>query len=189
MAATLLHIKSRMLLPGEEQEEEEGEDPRAQLVQQLLEYQRYREVAEELAKRKMLERDVFARPPTAEADEDQEEMLLEVSFGDLLEALQEVLRQAKMDAAHAIVPEEVSLTECLCAVVDQLKAEGELVFFNLFPQNTSRLRILVTFLALLELVRTRMVQIWQEELFGPIRISLTVPAEEIETETDREIER
>jgi segregation and condensation protein A len=178
MAATLLHIKSRMLLPGEEQEEEEGEDPRAQLVQQLLEYQRYREAAEELAKRKMLERDVFARPPTAEADEDKEEMLLEVSLGDLLDALQEVLKQATTDAAHAIVPEEVSVTECLCAVVDQLKAEGELFFFDLFPQNTSRLRILVTFLALLELVRTHMVRVRQEEPFGPICISLAVPAAE-----------
>jgi segregation and condensation protein A len=179
MAATLLHIKSRMLLPGEEQEEEEGEDPRAQLVQQLLEYQRYREAAEELARREMLERDVFARPPTAEEGEDREEILLNVSLGDLLDALQEVLKQTAMDATHAVVLEEVSLTECLCAVVDKLRVAGEMVFSDLFSQHTSRLRILVTFLALLELVRTRMVRVQQEELFAPICISLAVPAEEV----------
>lgn len=178
MAATLLQIKSRMLLPEEEREEEEAEDPRAQLVQQLLEYQRYREAAEELARREMLERDVFARPPTVEEGEDKEEILLNVSLGDLLDALQEMLKQTTMDAAHAIALEEVSLTECLCTVVDKLRVEGEIFFLDLFSQNTSRLRILVTFLALLELVRTHMVGVWQEELFGPIRISLAVSAEE-----------
>jgi len=179
MAATLLHIKSRTLLPGEEQEEEEGEDPRAQLVQQLLEYQRYREAAEALARREMLERDVFARPPTDGESEDREEILLDVSLGSLLDALQEVLKRTTTDATHTIALEEVSLTECLCAVVDELRAKGEMFFFDLFPQGTPRLRILVTFLALLELVRTRMVQIRQEELFGSVRISLAVPAEEI----------
>lgn len=179
MAATLLHIKSRTLLPEEEQEEEEGEDPRARLVQQLLEYQRYREAAEELARREMLERDVFARLPTAGEDEDREEILLDVSLGGLLDALREVLKRTATGAAHAIMLEEVSLTECLCAVVDKLRAEGEMFFSDLFPQDAPRLRILVTFLALLELVRTRIVQIRQEELFGPIRVSLAVPVEEV----------
>ena len=179
MAATLLHIKSRALLPEEEQEEEEGEDPRARLVQQLLEYQLYREAAEGLARREMLERDVFTRPPTPGENEDEEEVLLEVSLGSLLDALQEVLKRTAAGAAHAFVIEEVSLTECLCAVVDKLRAEGEMLFFDLFSQDTPRLRVMVTFLALLELVRTRMVRIRQEELFGPIRISLAVPVEEV----------
>lgn len=179
MAATLLHIKSRTLLPAEELEEEEGEDPRARLVQQLLEYQRYREAAGELARREMLERDVFTRLRVAGEDGDEEEILFDVSLGSLLDALQEVFKRTTTGAAHAIAPEEVSLAECLCAVVDKLRAEGEMLFFDLFPQDTPRLRILVTFLALLELVRMRMMRIRQEELFGPIRISLAVPAEEV----------
>jgi len=186
MAATLLHLKSRALLPEEEREEEEGEDPRARLVQQLLEYRRYREAAEELARREMLERDVFVRPPAPGENEDEGEILLDVSLGSLLDALQEVLERTATGAVHTIVPEEVSLTECLCAVVDKLRAEGEMFFFDLFPQDTPRLRILVTFLALLELVRTRMVRIRQAELFGPIRMSLAVPVEEIEIETEIE---
>ena len=78
-----------------------------------------------------------------------------------------------------MITSEVSLTECLCAVVDKLRVEGEMVFSDLFSQHTSRLRILVTFLALLELIRTRMVRIQQEELFSPILISLAVPAAEV----------
>jgi segregation and condensation protein A len=182
MAATLLHIKSRALLPAEElgEEEEEGEeDPRARLVQQLLEYQRYREAAEELARRALLERDVFTRGPAAEEGDGAEEAPpLRASLGELLDALAEVLRRTSLLSAHAVSAEEVSLTECLCALLDLLKERGDVTFFDVFPPAASRARIVTTFVAVLELVRARLIRVDQGDLFGTIRLSLAVAPQE-----------
>ena len=95
MAATLLHLKSRLLLPGEDTtEEEEGEDPRAELVRQLLEYQRFKEVADLLNRQDLLDRDVFARAPLLDESDNEADIVYDVSLGDLLDALQEVLKHA-----------------------------------------------------------------------------------------------
>lgn len=177
MAATLLHIKSRLLLPTDEaDEEEDGGDPRAELARQLLEYQRFKEAAELLNRRALLERDVFARAPLRD-ESDTEDIVYDVSLGDLLDALQEVLKRAAPEAVHQVILEQVSLREQLCLILDTLREKPQLLFTDLFPSGTTRLQILVTFLALLELVRMRMVHVRQEERFGPITLVLAVSAD------------
>jgi len=178
MAATLLHLKSRLLLPEEEtSEEEEGEDPRAELARQLLEYQRFKEAAEMLNRRDLLDRDVFARAPLPDETDPEPDIVYDVSLGDLLDALQDVLKRAAPEVVHEVILEQVSLREQLCFVLDMLRERTAVVFTDLFPSGVRRLQILVTFLAVLELVRTRMVQIHQEEHFGPIVLTLAVSAD------------
>ena len=179
MAATLLHLKSRLLLPGDDttEEEEEGEDPRAELVQQLLEYQRFKEAADLLNRRDLLERDVFARAPLPDESDTESDVVYDVSFGDLLDALQAVLKRAAPEVLHQVILEQVSLREQLCFVLDTLRERTEVVFSDLFPLGATRLQLLVTFLAILELVRTCMVHLRQEEAFGPIVMNLAVSAD------------
>ncbi|MEW6301350.1 MAG: segregation/condensation protein A [Thermodesulfobacteriota bacterium] len=178
MAATLLHIKSRMLLPGgETDEEEEGEDPRAELARQLLEYQRFKEAAELLNRRALLERDVFAREPLRDETDAEADIVYDVSLGDLLDSLQEVLKRAAPEAVHQVMLEHVSLRERLCFILDTLREKTKTCFTDLFPPGTTRLQILVAFLALLELVRMRIVHVHQEERFGPILLTLAVSAD------------
>ncbi len=178
MAATLLHLKSRLLLPGDETtDEEEGEDPRAELVRQLLEYQRFKEAADLLNRHDLLERDVFVRAPLLDETDTEADAVYDVSFGDLLDALQEVLKRAAPEVVHQVILEQVSLREQLCFVLETLRERTEAVFSDLFPPGAMRLQILVTFLAILELVRTCMIHLRQEELFGPIVINLAVSAD------------
>src|SRR5215510_9113906 len=178
MAATLLHLKSRLLLPGEETADEvEGEDPRAELVRQLLEYQRFKEAAEMLNRRDQLDRDIFSRLPVRDENDTEQDIVYDVSLGDLLDALQEVLKRAAPEVVHEVILEQVSLREQLCLVLDTLRERAEAAFSDLFPPAATRLQILVTFLAILELVRTRMIRLRQEEQFGPIVMQLAVSAD------------
>lgn len=178
MAATLLHIKSRLLLPSDEaDEEEEGEDPRAELVRQLLEYQRFKEAAELLSRRALLDRDVFARDPFRDEADSEQEVVYDVALGDLLDALQDVLKRAAPETAHHVMLEQVSLRERACFILDRLREQAPLSFADLFLPTATRVQIVVTFLALLELVRMRLVTVFQEERFGPIFLTLAVPVD------------
>lgn len=178
MAATLLHLKSRTLLPGEDTpEEDEGEDPRAELVRQLLEYQRFKEAAELLNRRDLLDRDIFARDPARDDNEAEQDLVYDVSLGDLLDALQDVLKRAAPEVVHEVVLEQISLRDRVCFILDTLREHKEARFTDLFPLGATRLQILTTFLGLLELVRTRMIQVVQEAQFGPITLSLAVSAD------------
>ena len=176
MAASLLYLKSRLLLPLEETpEEEEGEDPRAELARQLLEYQRFKEAAETLIGRELLNRDVFMSSHPCPSNRRAKTMsCMSLSLGDLLDALQDVMTRVDSQEAHQIMLEHVSLRGRLCAVLDTLREKREVFFEQLFPQNSTRLQVLVTFLAVLELVRNRMIQVRQENPFGPIVASLAV---------------
>ena len=165
MAATLTHIKSRMLLPPSEDETEEpDEDPRADLVHQLVEYQRYREAAVALGERAVLTRDVFRRDPAA-PDNDRGEgiRLRDVTLGDLLEAFREVMERALRESFHEIVHEEISVDECLQLIVRRMEMDGPLRFRDLFAGAPSRRRLVATFLALLELVKQQAIHARQEE--------------------------
>jgi segregation and condensation protein A len=178
MAATLLHLKSRLLLPSEEAaDEESGEDPRAELARQLLEYQRFKEAAEMLERNNMLGRDVFTRVPMRNEPNDEQDVVYDVSLGDLLDALQEVLKNAEPDVVHRVILEQISLRERVCMVLDLLRERTQVAFTDLLSADTSRLQILVTFLATLELVRTRMIDVNQDERFGPIMLTLAVSAD------------
>jgi segregation and condensation protein A len=179
MAATLVHIKSRTLLPPDESElddEEEG-DPRDELVRRLLEYQRFKDAAGELERRDVLKRDVFVRSP--EPPDDVETVGFEsVSLFDLISALRAVLDRLPKDSVHQVVLETVSMREKMSLLLDDLHRRGKVVFQDLFAGAVSRLEVVVTFLAMLELVKIRAVKIWQEEAAGPIVIALAAPLEE-----------
>lgn len=173
MAATLLHLKSRLLLPIQEAVEEDGgPDPRAELARQLLEYQRFKEAAATLDRKLLLGRDVFTRPPLPSPA--QPEHIHDVGLGDLLDALRDMLKKAEPELVHEIVLEQVSLRERVGVVLDLLRERGRITFIELFSADTTRLQILVTFLASLELVRSRMIDMQQTVPFGPILLSLAV---------------
>lgn len=178
MAATLLHLKSRLLLPDEGGvDEEEGADPRAELARQLLEYQRFKEAAELLNRGDLLERDVFVRSPARDETDAEQDLVYDVALGDLLDALQDVLKRAAPELTQQVIVEQVSLRERLCFVLDTLRERATVVFTDLFPAGVSRMQILATFLAILELVRTRMVHLHQDAHFGPIALTLAVSAD------------
>lgn len=170
MAATLTHIKSRMLLPpSEEETEEPDEDPRADLVHQLVEYQRFREAAVALGERPVLDRDVFRRDAEV-PDRDQGEgvRLRDVTVADLLEAFREVMERALRESFHEIVHEDISVDECVQVIVRRMEMDGPMRFRDLFAGLPSRRRLVATFLALLELVKRQAIHARQEEDGGEI---------------------
>ncbi len=179
MAATLIHIKSRMLLPvGEEEaEEEEGVDPRAELVRRLLEYQRYKEAAAELEQREVLTRDVFVRA-SAPIEEAGPREFREVSVFELLGALKRVIDRLPKDFVHEVTLEKVSVREKMTLLLDTLRDQSRVVFESLFADVKSRLEIVVTFLAMLELVKVRAIRIYQDDMAGPIVIEAAADMDE-----------
>ena len=181
MAATLIHIKSRMLLPpGEDEdgEEEEG-DSREELVRRLLEYQRFKEAADELERREILKRDVFVR--RSEVPEDLATAGFEgLSLFDLISALRQVLERFPDEGIHEVTLERISVREKMSSLLDDLQRRGKVIFQSLFEAAASRLEIIVTFLAMLELAKIRAIRVWQEEREGPIVIELAAPLEDIQ---------
>ena len=175
MASTLIHIKSKMLLPEpEEPEEEEEEDPRAELVRQLLEYQAFKEAATNLGERPILERDVFTRtaflPEETEKSTATEEELIEVSIFELIEAFHRLVSRIDKKELLEIDLEKMSLTDIINGIMERLANEKNLTFDELLGERKERWRIIYTFLALLELVKLRMVKAYQTSAFGVIRI-------------------
>ena len=176
MAATLIHIKSRMLLPPPEEPEEEEEDPRAELVRQLLEHKTFKEIAENLGSRPLLERDVFTHaavlPEETEksADDEEEEELIEVGVFELIEAFHRVIAQMDKKVLMEIDLEKLSLTDIINDVMDQLTVAKNLTFEDLLQGKRDRRRIIYTFLAILELIKLRMIKAYQTSIFGVIRI-------------------
>lgn len=181
MAATLIHIKSRMLLPPgeEEDEEEEGGDPREELIRRLLEYQRFKEAAAELEKREILRRDVFVRP--SEVPDEMESVGFEgLSLFDLISALRHVLDRFPEERVHEVTLERISVREKMSSLLDDLQRRGKVIFQSLFEAAVSRLEVVVTFLAMLELVKIRAIRVAQEEREGPIVIELAAPLGDIQ---------
>jgi segregation and condensation protein A len=174
MASTLLHIKSRMLLPKspEGEEGEEGEDPRAELVRRLLEYQKYKQAAGELEKRSMLDRDVFVRLISGEREEIPEEERIEVNLFELLEAFRKVLERAQPEAVHEVALESLSVEDKIQEILALLQRENRsTAFHRLFPEQASRRVVIVTLLAILELVKMKRIRIFQLAPFEMIRVS------------------
>jgi segregation and condensation protein A len=170
MAATLTHIKSKMLLPTstDGEDEEEGEDPRKELVDRLLEYERYKEAARSLESQDILERDVFTRKAGEDAEEEDE---LDLNLFELIEAFQQVLKRSSRDLAHEITLERISIEEKITEILDTLgSAGGEVEFTHLFEGRPTKEVVIFTFLALLELMKLRMVRVYQRRHFHPIKI-------------------
>ena len=171
MAATLIHIKSRMLLPltDAEDDEEEGADPREELVRRLLEYQRFKDAADQLERRELLTRDVFVRS-VAPAEEVPAPGFREVSVFELLTALKQVLDRLPKDVVHEVMLDKITVREKMTLLLDHLRAQGKTLFESLFAEVKTRMEVVVTFLAMLELVKVRAIRIFQEEATGPIQI-------------------
>lgn len=179
MAATLIHIKSRMLLPAgaEEAEEDEGNDPRDELVRRLLDYQRFKDAADQLEQREMLSRDVFVRSATP-VEEAAAPTFRELSVFELLNALRRVIDRLPKDLFHQVELEKVTVREKMTLLLDKLRAQGRVLFEELFNEAKTRMDVVVTFLAMLELVKVRAVRIFQEELTGPIIIEAAASMEQ-----------
>jgi segregation and condensation protein A len=173
MASTLLHIKSKMLLPkSSEGEEEEEEDPRAELVRRLLEYQKYKQAAGELEKRPLLDRDVFIRLVTTEPGEEPEEERVEVNLFELLEAFRQVLERVKLESVHEVILEHLSVEDKIQEILTILEREKRsMAFHRLFPEQALRKVVIITLLAILELVKMKRIRIFQLAPFETIRVS------------------
>jgi len=173
MASTLLHIKSKMLLPQTAVEkEEEGEDPRAELIRKLLEYQKYKKATAELERKPMLDRDVFIRLGFIDPEEPQEKGRIEVNLFELLEAFRQILERAKPEAFHEVILDRVTVEEKVQEILSLLRQEKRSIAFHLlFPEQTTRRLIIITFLAILELVKMKLIRIFQPAPFETIRVS------------------
>ena len=172
MAATLMHIKSKMLLPPdetEEGEEEEG-DPREELVRRLLEYRKYKEAARELDGKERLGRDSFLRGFFEDMEDDGEEEIPEIGLFDLVEALKEVLKEVSRARVHEVYLEPLSVQEKMLLLRKRLQREGTVTFRALFENDATRGDVIATFLGLLELIKEKTVSVFQGETFGVIRI-------------------
>jgi segregation and condensation protein A len=174
MAATLIHIKSKMLVPlsPTEAEGEEGlEDPRDELVQRLLEFERYKEAAGILHQRREIRAATWTRPDTVvPAFDDAGEEMLEAGLFDLIAAFKELLERRRVLLAHEVESEGQSVEERMEQLLAMMKESESLEFLALFETLGSKGEMIVTFLALLELIRLKRVKVYQRGRFGPIRV-------------------
>jgi len=182
LASTLVHIKSKMLLPPVEgeSEEEEGEDPRAELVQQLLEYQAFKEAALNLDSRPLLERDVFTRGAPEEAlfpEEGEAEAMIEIGVFELVAAFRRIVAGLERPEEMEIDVEKISLADRINEILERLLEEKQVTFEALIGERRERRRIIYTFLAILELMKLRMIRAYQAGPFGAIRIFPAVEEE------------
>lgn len=169
MAAMLAEIKSRMLLPRANAVDDDEEDPRAQLIRRLQEYERFKKAAEDMEELPRVERDTWvgsASPPELHRSRPDPH----VDLRELLLAMGEVIRRADMFASHHIQREALSTRERMSEVLERLAGRQFVPFVSLFRVSEGRLGVVVTFLALMELIKESLVEIVQTENFGPIHV-------------------
>lgn len=174
MAATLMRIKARMLLPRPEIDDEEMEDPRRELVLKIIEYQQFKEIAEHLREHESSSRLVFPRgyqewleADRRRTDEDPEKR---ASLGDLLTAFAEVMAAAERELVHRLEPVAVSIEDKVRFIRERLRTTGQTSFRELFVPGEPRSHWIVTFVALLEMARESEIRIRQVERFGEIHV-------------------
>jgi segregation and condensation protein A len=169
MAAMLAEIKSRMLLPRAETVEDEEEDPRAELIRRLQEYERFKAAAEGIDGLTRVGRDVLV--PRLDAPEARARKLLpDVRLSELLLSMAEVLRRGDMFESHQVSREALSTRERMSDVLERLKGGGFVPFVELFTAEEGRLGVVVTFMAILELVKESLVELVQNEPFAAIHV-------------------
>lgn len=167
MASTLIELKSRMLLPRDPMAEEEEEltDPRAELVNRLLEHEKFKAAAQMLWSRATVERAVFAR---AELETDKQNPEVTVGLFDILTVFQKILARHKEEVLLEIEREEISMTDMIERLRNMVRSAGELNLIKFFEQARSRRELVVAFLSVLELVRASEISLFQRETFGDI---------------------
>ena len=175
MAATLMHIKSKMLLPPDPSElEEEEEDPRDELARRLLEYKKFKEIADQLGGYEQDRKDLFGRNLDEEYKEqlkkESREVYVEASLFDLINAFQEAVHRKPEDIIHEIAREEFTIEQKIQHVLHILMKDEAVTISHLFGECHTKREMIVTFLAMLELIRIKEIKIFQEQNFGDIQI-------------------
>ena len=169
MAAMLAEVKSRMLLPRPEKEEDDEADPRAELVRRLQEYERYKKAAEDISDLPRMERDVFVA--TADAPERKiTTKMPDVTMKELLLAFHDVLQRAEMFTNLHMQREPLSVHQRMSEILTRLKANDFTGFSNLFDPEEGRMGVAVTFIAILELLRGSVIEVVQSEQYAPLHI-------------------
>jgi segregation and condensation protein A len=177
MAATLVHIKSKSLLPPEAVVEDDEDaaldelDPREELIRRLLEYQKYKQAAADLNERGAFGRDVFGRGAVVEESEGPAP-LAPTPVWNLLDAFAKVLSRAKIKVEHEISFDQMTVTERIQQLCDRLATRGRVMFDDLFEGQVSRFDLIITFLALLEMTRLKLTKLYQVDSLTPIHIEL-----------------
>ena len=169
MAAMLAEIKSRMLLPRPETEDDDEEDPRAELVRRLQEYERFKQAAQEIADLPRLERDVFV----AHADAPERKVtqkLPDVTLKELLLAFHDVLRRAEMFSNLHMTREPLSVRQRMSEILSRIKAGSFTGFAELFDPEEGRMGVAVTFIAVLELLRESVIEVVQADAYAPLHV-------------------
>ena len=176
MAATLIHIKSRMLLPTDpalRREGEKDEDPREELVQRLLEHQRFKDAAEMLQQKRLIEENVWSNPRMKDFVQEDDDPGYDVGLFDLVKAFGEVLERIRNRPVYEVVEEEISVSDMVNHVrtlLAALKPDKPLFILQVMERQRSRRAMICLFLAVLEMVKMQAVQILQKELFGEIAL-------------------
>lgn len=176
MAATLIHIKSRMLLPQDpalRKEGEEAEDPRQELVDRLLEHEKYKNAAEMLQQKRLIEENVWSNPQ-AKAFGSEEDPGLAVTLFDLVKAFGEILERTKNRPVYEVESADVTVTDMIRYLRDQFVEAGPdqpVFILRVFEQQRTRRRMIVLFLAVLESIRMQAVAVVQQDLFGEIALT------------------
>jgi segregation and condensation protein A len=192
MAASLIQIKSRLLLPtSDDISEEEETDPRAELIRRLLEYQRYKEAARSFAALPRMNRDVYSNqvdragwPAAAEQQDEQ----LAVGIYQLAQAFHQLLQNRPAEVFHEVVRETLAVADFVERIAERLKAVTRLPLSGLVAERGTREELIVTFLALLELVKQGLVKVEQMGAFSEIWLSAAVPVDRLDTQLPRKDE-
>jgi len=173
MAATLIHIKSKMLLPQENVlQEEEEVDPRDELVRRLLEYKKFKEVANELRQKEVTRQDFFTRVVTTVVSEEGqgEEVYFEASLFDLISAFNQALKEVPKELFYEVIKDEFTVEVKIHDILHMLLNSSMIHLSQLFGGAKSKLEAVATFLAILELIRLKEIIVVQKQLFGEIEV-------------------
>lgn len=172
MASTLIHIKSKMLLPPEpkENEQEEEEDPRSELIRKLLEYQKFKEAAGLLRQKELSRQNIFTRNQGPAIANSGEEVYFEASLFDLLSAFSKALKDIPRELFYEVIKDEFTVEEKIHDLLHILLNESSLRLSYLFAKVKNQVEMVVTFLAVLELIRLKEIVIVQKDIFGEIQV-------------------
>ncbi|OGQ47156.1 MAG: hypothetical protein A3H42_02685 [Deltaproteobacteria bacterium RIFCSPLOWO2_02_FULL_46_8] len=169
MAAELMLIKSRMLLPTQtEMEEEEGLDPRAELARRLIEYQRFKMAAQKLSARPMLGRNVFTHPAPKADEVEEKEMPIQGEVFQLMNAFSDILKRLPKKMYHEVAVDRIGITDRIYQIIDMFQGKETLRLSELLPEEITRYDVVITFISLLEMTRLKMIRVHQEGRFGSI---------------------
>ena len=175
MAATLLHIKSKMLLPADPAaQQEEEEDPRAELVKLLVEYERFKEIAEELKEREISQKQLYKRPKIElpkVGGPAEKEVYFEASLFDLITAFSQALKDVPRELFYEVVKDEFTVEDKTHQILHILLEEPSVTLNYLFAKAKTKLEIVTTFLAILELIRQKEIIVMQKMMFDEIQIT------------------